>query len=65
MEPIALVPAHSLQETVLSYALPAKQYTNAEWEAKREVIKGLYINEGKTLREVMEIMESEYHFKAT
>jgi hypothetical protein len=36
-----------------------------DWNSQRSVIKELYLQQDKTLREVMAIMEREHHFKAT
>jgi hypothetical protein len=37
----------------------------ADWEAVKETIRGLYIEENKILKEVIEIMVTKHRFKAT
>ena len=39
--------------------------TPAEWETHRQEITNLYLAEGKTLREVKQIMQARHGFKAT
>jgi hypothetical protein len=39
--------------------------TRADWDFFRRVIKRLYVDEGKTLREVMSIIERDYGHCAT
>lgn len=39
--------------------------TPAEWEIHRQEITHLYLAEGKTLREVKQIMQARHGFKAT
>jgi hypothetical protein len=39
--------------------------TQDEWEHQRLRIKKLYIDEGKTLKEVMDTMAREHSFRAT
>jgi hypothetical protein len=53
------------QPVIAGHHLAIKQYSNAEWEVKREIIKQLYVDENKPLHEVMKVMESEHLFKAT
>jgi hypothetical protein len=36
-----------------------------DWDAHRSIITGLYIDQGKTLREVMGIMQRDHGFVAT
>jgi hypothetical protein len=36
-----------------------------DWNSQRSVIKELYLQQDKTLKEVMAIMEGTHHFKAT
>jgi len=43
----------------------SRVYSKAEWEIKRDIIKTLYWDEGKTLCEVMSIMVKEHDFHAT
>jgi len=38
---------------------------SADWEAKKEVIKELYMTQNLILNDVMQIMVSEHRFKAT
>jgi hypothetical protein len=45
----------------LSYTQP----TRAEWNRFRPVIKHLYVDEEKTLKEVMAVMERDYGHRAT
>jgi Clr5 domain len=45
----------------LSYAQP----TRAEWNRCRPMIKRLYADEKKTLKEVMDVMERDYGLRAT
>jgi hypothetical protein len=40
-------------------------YNADEWESKRELITRLYFKEGKTLREVRQILEQEHNFQPT
>ena len=42
-----------------------RRISEEEWNKRKAVIERLYIQEGKLLSEVMEIMESEYNFKAS
>ncbi|KAF9870765.1 hypothetical protein CkaCkLH20_11664 [Colletotrichum karsti] len=46
-------------------AKPRKRVPAEIWETKRPIITRLYQEEKKSLKEVMEIMEREYHFTAT
>lgn len=39
--------------------------TPGEWQAHRATISRLYIHQGKTLAEVMDIMQREYDFHGT
>jgi Clr5 domain len=39
--------------------------TTEEWLAQRTNIKRLYLDQGRTLKEVMGIIENKYGFKAT
>lgn len=41
------------------------QPTRADWDLFRPVIKSLYVDEAKTLKEVMAIMERDYGHRAT
>lgn len=40
-------------------------HTSEEWEAQRDIFTHYYAVEDKPLREVKEIMESQYGFRAT
>ena len=40
-------------------------YNADEWESKRELITRLYFEEGKTLKEVRQILEQEHNFQPT
>lgn len=40
-------------------------HTSEEWEAQRDIFTHYYAVEDKPLREVREIMESQYGFRAT
>lgn len=42
-----------------------KEHTEAEWEAKKGLIKKLYIRDSRRLRETMAILESKHAFSAT
>ncbi|TDZ54639.1 hypothetical protein CTRI78_v006198 [Colletotrichum trifolii] len=46
-------------------ARPRKRVPAEIWETKRPIITRLYQEEKKSLKEVMEIMERDYHFVAT
>lgn len=46
-------------------AKPRKRVPAEIWETKRPIITRLYQEEKKSLKEVMEIMERDYHFTAT
>ncbi|KAJ0298536.1 hypothetical protein COL5a_011999 [Colletotrichum fioriniae] len=46
-------------------AKPRKRVPAEIWEAKRPIITRLYQEEKKSLKEVMEIMQRDYHFAAT
>lgn len=46
-------------------AKPRKRVPAEIWEKKRPIITRLYQEERKSLKEVMEIMERDYHFVAT
>ena len=59
------IPAWGGQLVILQRHQTAKQYTVAEWEAQRDIIKRLYIDEGKPLTLVIQIMETEHSFRAT
>lgn len=39
--------------------------TEQDWNAQKGLIKRLYLEENKTLNEVMEILRRDHHFKAT
>jgi hypothetical protein len=39
--------------------------TQRDWEAQKPIITRLYLEEGKTLAKVMDIMEREYGFRAS
>jgi hypothetical protein len=39
--------------------------TSQEWSSQRARIKKLYLEEGKTLKEVMHIMSRDHNFRAT
>lgn len=43
----------------------AKSHSRSDWNRHRPTIQRLYIDEDKTLREVMEVMEKQYNFVAT
>ncbi|KAI6779575.1 uncharacterized protein J7T54_008192 [Emericellopsis cladophorae] len=43
----------------------SKEHTEAEWEAKRELIQKLYIQDNRKLSETMAILESKHGFAAT
>lgn len=45
--------------------LSTKEHTEAEWEAKRQLIKKLYIGDNRKLSEIMAILESKHGFAAT
>ena len=38
---------------------------SADWEAKKAIIKELYIDQNLILNDVINIMQSAHHFKAT
>jgi hypothetical protein len=40
-------------------------HTSEEWEAQRDIFTHYYAVEDKPLREVREIMEAQYGFRAT
>ena len=42
-----------------------RQYTASEWQSKRSLIKRLYIDLDKPLKQVMTIMSQEHNFHAT
>lgn len=42
---------------------PPTQFSH--WEDYKSIMRGLYIDEKKTLREVIEILENEFDFKAS
>jgi hypothetical protein len=46
---------------ITSYAQP----TRVDWDPFRPMIKRYYVDEGKTLKEVMAIMERDYGHRAT
>lgn len=46
-------------------AKPRKRVPAEIWETKRPIITRLYQEEKKSLKEVMEIMQRDYHFAAT
>jgi hypothetical protein len=46
-------------------ATPKWVTSEKAWNSQRDVIKELYLQQDKTLKEVMAIMEREHHFKAT
>ena len=53
---------------VASSQYPAAQRRgklDVEWESHKATIKALYIDEGRSLKEVMEIMKSKYGFEAS
>ena len=58
-------PAWETQHLVVRQKPAVRQYTNAEWETKRDIIKRLYVDEKRPLNVVMETMETEHQFKAT
>lgn len=39
--------------------------SHADWDRHRPIITQLYIEEGKPLKEVIDILENDYSFKAT
>jgi hypothetical protein len=43
----------------------AREHTEADWEAKKEIITELYIRENRRLYNTMAILESTYAFSAT
>ena len=43
----------------------SRRYTRQGWEHQRSIIKGYYIDESLTLKEVMNIMSAEYNFHPT
>ena len=43
----------------------SRQYTTPEWQSKRSIIKHLYIELNKPLKQVMSIMSREHNFHAT
>jgi len=51
---------HTRDSSALKWAT-----TDEDWDTQRSLIKRLYLVEGKTLHEVMSIMEKEHNFKAT
>lgn len=42
-----------------------KEHSEAEWEAKRELIEKLYIGDHRKLSETMSILETKHGFAAT
>jgi hypothetical protein len=65
MESSSSVIVRQGQPVIAGHHPATKQYTSAEWEAKREIIQQLYVDENKPLHEVMKVMESKHLFKAT
>lgn len=45
--------------------LAPSEHSAEEWESQRSIFTQLYLTEGKSLKEVMETMESKYGFRAT
>jgi hypothetical protein len=45
-------------------ATPKWVTSEKAWNSQRDVIKELYLQQDKTIKEVMAIMEREHHFKA-
>lgn len=43
----------------------SKEHTEAEWEAKRDIIRGLYITENRKLVDTMAIMRRRHDFSGT
>lgn len=46
-------------------AMTRKRIPSDQWEAKRAIITKLYQEEKRSLKEVMDILERDYNFKAT
>ena len=46
-------------------ATKARTSTRYDWEPLREVIRQLYVVEGKTLKDVISIMKERHGFQAT
>jgi len=42
----------------------ARKIPDWEWEFYRDQIENWYLKEGKTIQQVMERMEQDYHFQA-
>jgi hypothetical protein len=60
------VPAHATGIGHASIeAATLKSPTQVDWERHRSLIKRLYVDEGKKLKEVMAIMKTQYGHKAT
>lgn len=43
----------------------SKEHTDEEWEAKKDIIKQLYIGDNRKLNATMAILESKHGFAAT
>ena len=41
-----------------------RQYTEGEWEAVRPIIEHLYLGKLRPLASVMQMMETDHHFRA-
>jgi hypothetical protein len=54
-------------DTVSAQTTVSTRWAKTEecWVSHRDIIERLYLEENKTLKEVMEKMEREYKFKAT
>lgn len=58
-------PVHPPQADGSESAATSKWASEKDWNSQRGVIKELYLQQDKTLKEVMAIMEHQHHFKAT
>lgn len=52
-------------QAVMPPAKARKRIPSEEWEAKRPIITRLYQEEKRSLKDVMDILERDHHFKAT
>ena len=56
------------QHSISNRVVPTRsgvQYTPEQWAAKRDIITRLYAREGKSLREVKEVLRLRYDFRPT
>jgi len=57
-----LLPGQNARPLASTALIPSKQ---ADWEAVKHLIEDLYLGKNVRLKDVMEVMQTIYHFRAT